>query len=329
MAAVNISCTNLTVDGEPISEYVQNIDEATVGSTTFTGDLKATTLQGQRLEVIADATVGGDIFAEGLHSNTLVCQDQVLSTTMTITGDAIVGRIGVGGVTPTEALTVEGSVLASGTIGCNGDLGCLGYLSVGNGAVLTGNLLVDSSSSACNLLVDATNNRVGILNLTPGEALDVTGNIRTSGAILTTQATARTAGQVGYIYSVPNNTALGTITINAVNTFLVATMTINQVGVYLYTGKVALGMSSSTSVSITRLQASITDTAGTTTYASNGTGPHTLVITTNANASQMVTHVETVTSVPWVRKLYMLYTPGATNLNSISGTAYFNAVKIA
>lgn len=272
----------------------------------------------EALSITGNVVSSGSISAYGSIATTIGLQSAYLDVTnnagvdTTLFVNSVTDKVGVNTLTPTEALSVVGNITSTGNI---------------SGATLsiTGDAIFDTTT----MKVDSTNNRVGIGNASPTDMLDVTGNIKTSGDIITTKTTARSVGSVGYIYNIGNNTALGTITANALNTFLVATMTISAVGVYIYTGKVHLGLSSAASNTITRLSADIRDNAGTTTYALVQNGPFTMVITNNQGISMEVSYVETVTSVPHIRKLYMVYYPSGTNLNSNAGNAYFNAVKIA
>lgn len=99
VAAANISCTNLTVDGEPISTFVQNIDEVTVGSTTFTGSLRSDSLQ-----------VSGSIFTSGPILQTSDGSLAVLKTLSATSIESSGNITQTTGTTSLQELTVEGNI---------------------------------------------------------------------------------------------------------------------------------------------------------------------------------------------------------------------------
>lgn len=142
------------------------------------------------------------------------------------------GNVGIANTAPTEILDVTGNIRFSGALMPNNTAGTTGQVltSAGTGAVptwttpvssniytadgtLAGNRIVTQGTNTLafnstattgtshftvdgtTLNIDAVNNRMGILNAAPTEALDVTGNIRFSGALMPNN-TAGTSGQV-------------------------------------------------------------------------------------------------------------------------------------
>ena len=118
--------------------------------------------------------------------------------TNTLFVDSSNNRVGVGTITPSTALEVNGTVTATAFAGpITGNLtGTIqtatqpNITSVGTltTATISGNLTVDTNT----LFVDSSNNRVGIKTITPTEVLDVNGNIKASGNLTLGSATIST-----------------------------------------------------------------------------------------------------------------------------------------
>jgi len=131
-------------------------------------------------------TSGGDITLTANDAGSNVNRDVIFvdNTTerMRLTGAN--GRLGIGTATPAVALDVVGAAAVSGN------------MTVTGAAAVSGNLTVDTTT----LVVDATNNRVGIANASPAVALDVTGaasvsaNLTVDTDTLFVNATANTIG---------------------------------------------------------------------------------------------------------------------------------------
>ncbi len=137
--------------------------------------------------------------------------------TNTLIVDATNNRVGIVTTSPSEALHVTGNVRFSGALMPNNLAGTSGQVLTSAGAgtaptwaaamavggVLTsgtvGSVLFVGSGPTltqdnANLFWDDTNNRLGIGNATPSEALHVTGNVRFSGALMPNNS-AGTSGQ--------------------------------------------------------------------------------------------------------------------------------------
>ena len=116
-----------------------------------------------------------------------------------ITLDTVNDRVGINQVTPTEALDVTGNIKSSGTI--TGDtVSATTYV----GLPAFDPAVLDP------ITLDTVNDRVGINQVTPTEALDVTGNIKSSGTI-----TGNTVSATTYI-GLPSSSVLP-ITLDTVN----------------------------------------------------------------------------------------------------------------
>lgn len=88
VAATSISCTNLTVNGEPVSTAIQNVGSSTPGNTVFTGTLTADNL------TTAGTTTTGAIVASsanitgsGLTASTITSTGTISALSVTATGD--------------------------------------------------------------------------------------------------------------------------------------------------------------------------------------------------------------------------------------------------
>jgi len=92
VTATNISCTNLTVDGEPVSSVLQNIGESSIGETVFVGDVQADTF-----------TTTGALTAGSISSTT--------TNAGVLTSDSITNN----GSISTLSLGATGDITQSGT----------------------------------------------------------------------------------------------------------------------------------------------------------------------------------------------------------------------
>jgi hypothetical protein len=93
--------------------------------------------------------------------------------------DAVNNRVGINNTAPGSALRVTGSVDISQIANIIGDANVGGFLGVSGITYLNANLVVDAST----LFVDAVNNRVGIRDTVPVNALTVNGITDTTGSI--------------------------------------------------------------------------------------------------------------------------------------------------
>lgn len=116
-AATNVSCTNLTVKGEPISTAVQNMKGSTPGNTVFTGRVTADNMTvGGRLGVIdVDAT---DIVSETVTCDTITTRianvKSLAVESLTASKPAVLGGVQCGGLTVTDSLSVTGATELKG-----------------------------------------------------------------------------------------------------------------------------------------------------------------------------------------------------------------------
>ena len=127
------------------------------------------------------------------------------------------GKIGIGTGTPSKRLDVNGSAIIQANFDVNGDLTIGGNTVLGNATSdttsISGGLTVDTDT----LVVDESNNRVGINNSGPSAALDVTGNIVSDATITgttisgTTLTDGTTSINGGTITGVTDITASGNV----------------------------------------------------------------------------------------------------------------------
>jgi len=180
----------------------------------------------------------------------------------------------------TGATTLDSTLTVAGTTNLNGTANLNGNTNLGNATsdtiAVTGILNVDSGT----LYVDPTNNRVGINDSSPSEALDVVGNALVSGTLGVT-GNSTLSGNL----SVDGNTTLGnasgdnfTINGNAVsipnglnidsNTFVVDA-TNNRVGIGTSTPSERLDIRNTSSV-YQRIESSNAGSGAGTIYKNNG-----------------------------------------------------------
>jgi len=185
------------------STPVQALD--VVGSIVATGSITGNTIAG----TISTAVQPNITQVGSLSTLVVVGETNIDSNTLRVS--AALNRVGIVNPTPTEALDVNGNILASGSITGATLAGTISTADQPNitstgtltSLTVTGDTNIDSNT----LKVDSTTNRVGVVNSTPTEALDVTGNIKASGSITgaTLSGTISTAAQ-------PNITSTGTLT---------------------------------------------------------------------------------------------------------------------
>lgn len=127
---------------------------------------------------------------EGITTTAITANSMIVNGSLTVDSTTLkvnpsTNRVGINTATPTVALDVTGDIKASGGVNCltldteqlvssvSSNLAS----TVVSSLDCTGNLVVNTNV----IKTDITNNRVGINTTTPTEALDVTGNIRSSG----------------------------------------------------------------------------------------------------------------------------------------------------
>jgi len=176
----------LTTDGKlGVGEITPTVELDVIGSGQFTGGL---TVDTNTLVVDATANQVGIGTTPGAGNKLDVAGD--INLTGALKPNGVAGTVGYvlqsggAGVAPTwvapgTATMTIGSAVASGTVGS--------VLFVGAGTTL--------AQDNANLFWDDTNNRLGIDNAAPSEALHVTGNVRFSGALMPNNA-AGTSGQI-------------------------------------------------------------------------------------------------------------------------------------
>lgn len=166
----------------------------------------------EALDVSGNVKTNGNITTDGTLTATTVYATNYLNLPSTppqnllpLTLNNLTNRVGINKTTPLEALDVVGN------IDCTGDISTGGSITSTSANVL-GTMTVDSvyatNVNATNYLnlpsitpqllpitLDTANNRVGINDLNPSEALDVVGNIATTGN-LTTDGTIYSVGRI-------------------------------------------------------------------------------------------------------------------------------------
>jgi hypothetical protein len=179
-----------------------NVDVA--GILDVTG---ATTLD-STLTVAGTTTLNG---TANLNGNTNI--GNATSDTTAVTGilnvdsgvlyvDPTNDRVGVNKTNPAQALDVVGNSAISGTLDVTGNVTLTANLNI-NGNTTIGNASGDTTTingtavsvpnglniDSNTLVIDSTNDRVGIKTASPTEALDITGNIKQSGVLFNSDGT--------------------------------------------------------------------------------------------------------------------------------------------
>lgn len=124
------------------------------------------------------------------------------------------GNVGIANTAPDATFKVTGTANVSGNVVIGGDLKVSGNVVLGDAAAdnvtINGNTITISANSnidAGSIFIDATNNRLGVMNTAPDATLAVTGTANVSGAV-----------RLGSTVTVASNTlTLGTSTATAAN----------------------------------------------------------------------------------------------------------------
>jgi hypothetical protein len=169
------------------------------------------------IQATGDLTVDGLLYFQGMPdavTNKVLYFDTTtkkvsygtapVSDVLPITLDKTNNRVGVNITVPEEALDVDGNIQTTGDLTVDGQVYLQGLLSESYSQVLYYNLINKKvsygpapSTSVLPITLDNVNNRVGINQLTPLQALDVTGNARVTGTIYSGPISASQASLTG------------------------------------------------------------------------------------------------------------------------------------
>jgi hypothetical protein len=119
---------------------------------------------GSTLGVTGNTTVGGTFGVTGV---TTMAEDLNVDSGVLFV-DVDTNRVGINDTTPGYSLDVNGTVNATGAVTLGGTLAVTGVTTLSN----------DVNVNSGTLFVDVSANRVGVAQLSPSYALDVTGSIR-------------------------------------------------------------------------------------------------------------------------------------------------------
>ena len=181
VAATNISCTNLTVGGEPISTVLQNLGESTPGTTVFAGNVTADSL-----------TTSGALNALSITSQTINA-GVLTASSLTATGSLSALSIGVSGAVTAASVAATGAVTgasmtATGQITANI---FAGTMTTGTQNSITKIGTQTSLASSGNITQSAGTTS---LQATTVASLATTGNITQTGAGVASLGTTTSAG---------------------------------------------------------------------------------------------------------------------------------------
>ena len=158
------------------------------GSTTLDSTLTVagTTTLNSTLTVAGTTTLNGNTNLGNATSDIITIIGAVAIDTNVLVVNPTTNRVGINVTSPTEALDITGNIKSSGNLTINGNT-TLGdasgdSLTINGTAVSVPNgLNIDSNT----LVIDSTNDRIGIKTASPTVELDVTGAILSSGNITT------------------------------------------------------------------------------------------------------------------------------------------------
>lgn len=224
VAATNISCTNLTVDGEPLSTVYQNIGSSTPGVTVFTGEVQAETvtitdsLTSNNLSTGAIVATFGN-FSEDVNCSNLEVIGEIVQTDPGAT--ATLKNINCGVISQTSGntlllATTVASLATAGNITQTGGSASLRGTTV-TSLTSTGNVTLSGTSAS---LAQSGASATASLKAVSCTTLAPSSNITQSGGTATLKAT-----------TVDSLTTAGNITQTAGSTYANA-LYVNNVATY-------------------------------------------------------------------------------------------------
>ena len=158
------------------------------GSTTLDSTLTVagTTTLNSTLTVAGTTTLNGNTNLGNATSDIITIIGAVAIDTNVLVVNPTTNRVGINVTSPTEALDITGNIKSSGNLTINGNttLGdASGDTTTINGTAVSvpNGLNIDTNT----LVIDLTNDRIGIKTASPTVELDVTGAILSSGNITT------------------------------------------------------------------------------------------------------------------------------------------------
>jgi len=195
------STTIVIPDVDELVKKTQN-QNAVAGLTAFTGTLSAEELVVSGNTNLQSTTVK-DLASTGpITTTSLLATDSITTTRMyadvyenlpvvdldPLTLDSTNHRVGINDLAPSEALDVTGNIATTGNVYVDGQVYAVGDITSDNRVVAHTvyattyqNLPAQPPASILPITIDPSNNRVGINDPNPSEALDVVGNIATTG----------------------------------------------------------------------------------------------------------------------------------------------------
>lgn len=222
VAATNISCTNLTVAGEPVSTILQNIGESSVGETVFTGDVEADSF------TTTGAVTASSVTSGTTNAGALTCSS--FSTSGSIAALSIGVSTAVTGATVAATGAITGaSVTATGAVTGNS---LVGTVTTATQNVITKIGTQTSFATSGNI---TQSGGTATLKALTADSLTTAGNITQTGAAATATLKALTADSLATAGNITQTGAAATATLKAVTANSLTT-----------TGNVTVGGSTST-----------------------------------------------------------------------------------
>lgn len=198
-AATNLSCTNLTVNGEPVSNVLTNIGSSTVGNTVFNGTVTATNF-----------TASGTVTAGTVSANYIGAPGAAITGGNVATTGSIASGTDVSGatLTGTIATPTQNNITKIGTQTSFASSGSI--TQTGGSTTLLGTT-VSSLSSTGN--ISQSTGTTATLRALTADSLTTAGNITQTGASATAtlKAVTATSLSVSGSLSFANLTNTGTL----------------------------------------------------------------------------------------------------------------------
>ena len=189
-AATNVSCTNLTVKGEPVSNVLTNIGSSAVGNTVFTGIVTADNF-----------TTTGAVTAGSITTGNITSTGSLNLTNLTATGTIVAGtEVSATTLTGTLSTATQNNVTKIGT---QTSLSNAGTLTQTGAATFATNITQSAGTSSLKAVTCDSISTTG--NITQSAGTTTLNSLKINTSPTSELAYTSTAGSLGYNFTLSGN----------------------------------------------------------------------------------------------------------------------------
>jgi len=214
VAATSISCTNLTVNGEPVSNVLTNIGSSSVGTTAFDGTVTATNLTATSAVTAATVNAGSVSATGGAITGGSLTVTGSVAASNDVSGSTLTGTI----ATPTQnnitKIGTQTSLASSGNITQTG--GTTTLLSTTVGSLSTSGNITQTGASATASLKAVTADSLNVTGVFSQASIS-TGNLTSTGTTTLKATTVDSLSTAGNITQTSGTTSLRGTTVSSLS----------------------------------------------------------------------------------------------------------------